>query len=101
MTNQNASTMGTTGQGQVTSMIGEKEILSDFLISQKQISSSYNTYAGECTNQQLRTAFLNILDEEHDIQANIFTDLQSKGWYKVEPADQNKVQQAKQKFTSM
>jgi len=89
-----------TGNSQVTSMIGEKEILSDFLISQKQISASYNTYAGECTNQQLRTAFLNILDEEHDIQANIFTDLQSKGWYKVEPADQNKIQQAKQKFST-
>lgn len=101
MMNQYTNTTGNTnGQGQVTTMIGEKEILSDFLISQKQISSSYNTYAGECTNQQLRTTFLNILDEEHDIQANIFTDLQSKGWYKVEPADQNKVQQAKQKFTS-
>jgi spore coat protein CotF len=25
--------------------------------------------------------------------------MQSKGWYKTEPADQQKVQQAKQKFT--
>lgn len=92
--------MNNMGGQQVNQMIGEKEILSDFIISQKLISASYNTFAGECTNQQLRTAFLNILDEEHDIQACIFNDMQSKGWYKVEQADQNKVQQAKQKFTS-
>ncbi len=98
--NSNIQYGNSTNNQQVTSMIGEKEILSDFLISQKLISASYNTYAGECTNQQLRTAFLNILDEEHDIQANIFNDMQSKGWYKTEPADQNKVQQAKQKLSS-
>ncbi len=81
-------------------MMAEKEILSDFLLSQKLISASYNTYAGECSNPQLRSTFLNILNEEHDIQANIFTDLQSNGWYKVEPAEQQKIQQAKQKLTS-
>ncbi|NLL45689.1 MAG: spore coat protein [Clostridiales bacterium] len=79
-------------------MLGEKEILNDFIISQKLLTSSYNTYAGECTNQQLRNAFLNILDDEHAIQANIFENMQSKGWYQTEPADQQKVQQAKQKF---
>lgn len=84
---------------QAGQMLDEKEILSDFLISQKLIASSYNTYAGECTNQQLRNAFLNILDDEHAIQANIFMDMQSNGWYQTEPADQQKVQQAKQKFT--
>ena len=84
---------------QTAQMMAEKEILSDFLLSQKLISASYNTYAGECSNPQLRSTFLNILNEEHDIQANIFTDLQSNGWYKVEPAEQQKIQQAKQKLT--
>jgi spore coat protein CotF len=83
---------------QAGQMLGEKEILNDFIISQKLLTSSYNTYAGECTNQQLRNAFLNILDDEHAIQANIFENMQSKGWYQTEPADQQKVQQAKQKF---
>ncbi len=86
---------------QTAQLMAEKEILSDFLLSQKLISANYNTFAGECTNQQLRTEFLNILKEEHDIQSNIFTDLQSNGWYKTEPAEQQKIQQAKQKFTSM
>lgn len=84
---------------QAGQMLGEKEILNDFIMSQKLLTSSYNTFAGECTNQQLRNAFLNILDDEHAIQANIFENMQSKGWYQTEPADQQKVQQAKQKFS--
>ena len=79
--------------------MSEKEILQDGLISQKHITESYNTFAGECVNEQLRSAFLNILKDEHAIQADMFCDLQSNGWYQVENAPAQKVQQAKQKFS--
>ena len=79
--------------------LGDKEILNDFLCSQKQIAASYNTFAGECVNPQLRSTFLNILDDEHRIQADMFCSLQSNGWYQVENAQAQKVQQAKQKFS--
>lgn len=82
-----------------TSMLDEKEMLNDFLISQKLITSSYNTYAGECVNAQLRNTFLNILDDEHKIQADIFGNMQAKGFYQTEPAEQQKVWQAKQKLS--
>lgn len=84
---------------QCAQLLDEKNILQDSLISQKLITDSYNTYAGECVNQQLRTAMLNILDDEHKIQADIFNCLQSHGWYQVEPAQQQKIVQAKQKFS--
>jgi len=83
---------------QCAQIMGEKEILQDCLIGQKHLTESYNTFAGECVNEQLRTAFLNILDEEHKIQSDIFCDMQSSGWYQVEQADQQKIQQAKQKY---
>lgn len=76
----------------------QKDILQDCLASQKQAAATYNTFAGECVNEQLRTTMLNILDDEHKIQADIFSAMQTNGWYQVEPADQNKVQQARQKF---
>ena len=79
--------------------MGDKEIFKDFLSSQKQIAASYNTFAGECVNPQLRSAFLNILDEEHRIQADLFDDMTAKGWYQTEPADGTKVAQARQKLT--
>ena len=79
-------------------LMTEKEILQDCLSSQKQTTASYNTFAGECVNEQLRSTMLTILNEEHKMQADIFTHMQSNGWYQVESADQQKVQQAKQKF---
>ncbi len=81
-----------------TQFMGEKEIFQDGLLSQKHISEGYNTYAGECVNEQLRGTFLNILNDEHKIQADMFCTMQSNGWYQVEPAQQQKVQQARQKF---
>ena len=88
-----------TDPAQCAQILGEKEILQDGLISQKSITDSYNTFAGECVNEQLRSTFLNILDDEHRIQADIFCALQSNGWYQVEPAEAQKIQQARQKFT--
>jgi spore coat protein CotF len=85
---------------QCTQIINEKDILQDSLMSQKQISSAYNTYAGECVNQQLRGAMLGILDDEHKIQADIFCTMQSNGWYKVDPAEQQKLAQVRQKFST-
>lgn len=78
----------------------EKDILTDCLSSQKFTAASYNNYAGECANEQLRNTFLNILDDEHRIQADIFTDMSSHGWYPSQPADQQKVQQARQQFST-
>ena len=87
-------------QGQNTKMLTEKEILQDCLSSQKFTTSSLNTWAGECVCEQLRSAFLNILDDEHRIQADIFNDMSSKGWYPTQPADQQQLQQVKQKYSA-
>ena len=78
----------------------EKDILLDCLSSEKYTTSNYNTWASECVSEQLRSAFLNILDDEHRISADIFNEMSSKGWYPVQPADQQQVQQVKQKYNT-
>lgn len=78
--------------------MGDKEFIDDSILSQKHIESSYNTFANECTHQKLRTDFMNILKEEHDIQADLFNEMQSRGWYTVKAADQNAITQAKTKY---
>ena len=83
-----------------TQMLSEKQILQDSLISQKQMTGAYNTFAGECVCEQLRCAMLNILDDEHKIQSDIFSTMQTNGWYQVEQADQQKIQQTRQKLSS-
>jgi len=84
----------------INTTLTDKELIGDSLTSQKFISSNYNTFANECVTPELRNDFLNILNEEHQIQAELFTEMQNRGWYQVEPATQTKIQQAKQKITS-
>ena len=91
--------MATIDPGRCSGYYDEQEVLGDCLNSQKQITAAYNTYAGECVNSQLRNAFLNILGEEHCIQADIFSDMNQRGWYLPEQADQQKIRQTKDKLS--
>lgn len=79
----------------------DKDILTDALSSQKFITDGYNTFANECATPAVKTDFMNILNEEHQIQSEVFTEMQNRGWYPTEAADQNKINQAKQKYVSM
>lgn len=87
--------------GQASQKMGDVEMMNDSIASQKLISSSYDTYANECATPNLRDEFLNILKDEHQIQAEIFGEMQKRGWYQIQQADQNQVTQAKQKYQNM
>ncbi len=76
----------------------EKDMMEDSLSSQKQMSSNYNTYASECSAQQLRSAFLYILSEEHELGSQIFDEMSARGWYQTKDAEQSELEKVKQKF---
>ena len=76
----------------------DKDRLTDALASQKFITDNYNTSANESASPQLRGVFMGLLQEEHDIQSEIFMEMQKRGWYQVAPAEQQKIDQAKTKF---
>lgn len=77
---------------------GEKEILTDALSSQKFVTDNYNTFANECSNPSVKNEFIDILNEEHQIQFEIFSEMNKRGWYPTQPAEQQKISQTKQKF---
>ena len=81
-----------------TNSLPDKEQLTDCLHSQKQIAAHYCTYAGECVNTTLRDEFLNILHDEQRINTEIFTEMNTRGWYTPKPADANTITQLKQQF---
>lgn len=83
----------------MNSNFGDKEMLTDLLSSQKMITSNYNSFANECATPCVRTDFVNILKEEHQIQSEVFCEMQNRGWYPTTAAEQNKVDQAKQKYS--
>lgn len=79
----------------------DKEVINDVLSSQKFITDSYNNFTNECATPNVREQFMRILTEEHQIQAEVFDEMSKRGWYPTTPAQQQKVQQAKQKFQNM
>lgn len=88
--NMNPKTSGT---------MGDKEIMTDMLSGQKFLTGAYNTFAGECQNETLRTDMLNILKEEHCIQSEIFTEMSSRGWYAPKAAPATEVSATLNKYS--
>mgnify|MGYP001264867812 CR=1 FL=1 len=78
----------------------DKEILEDVLTSQKAVTGAYNNFTNECATPNVRDEFMRILTEEHQIQADVFDAMKQRGWYPTPAAEQQKIQQAKQKFQS-
>ena len=78
----------------------EKEYLNDALSSQKFISGNYDMWAGECVLKNLRDTMLNILDDEHCIQAAIFNEMSSRGWYDPQMATEQEITLLRNKLQS-
>lgn len=79
---------------------GDKEIMTDLLDSQKSITALYNQFANECASESLRGAMMRILEEEHTLQADVFSQLRQRGWYPTATAPQDKINAAEQRFAS-
>ena len=84
-----------------TQSFSDKDIMTDMLSSQKHATDGYNNYANECACPSLRCDMLNLLSDEHHIQSDVFTEMQKRGWYPTEAAEQNKINQVKQTYQGM
>ena len=76
----------------------DKEILNDGLSTQKATTDKFNTAANECVHEELRDKILNVLNQEHSIQYEVFNMVHQRGWYQTPAAEEKKVSEAKQKF---
>ena len=76
----------------------EKEVLADGLCAQKGATSLFDKAANECVHERLRQTILNILNDEHKIQVEVFDLMHQRGFYETPAADQQKIDQAKQKY---
>ena len=80
------------------SVYTEKEILGDALSTQKATTELFNKSANECVHEDVREVMLDILEEEHEIQQDVFVMMHDKGMYPTPSADDKKVQQLKQQY---
>lgn len=77
---------------------GDKEMLHDALCAQKEETANYNLFANECAHKELRDTYMNILNEEHELQFQVFNIMHDRGFYPTPAADQEKINQTKQTY---
>ncbi len=77
----------------------EKEILGDALSAQKATTALFNTSANECVHEDVRQTMLHILEQEHDIQQDVFNMMHAKGLYPTPEAESKKITELKQQYS--
>ncbi len=78
----------------------DQERITDVLSTQKSATDGYNTFANEASSPEVKNTLMTILNEEHEIQHQVFTEMNKRGWYQTEAAEDNKINQTKQKFAA-
>lgn len=80
------------------SNFGDQQIAGDVLTSQKYVTELYNKFALEAKMKKLRDDFKEILNQEHEMQIEMFKLMEAKGWYPIETAESKKIEEAKETF---
>ncbi|QRG67015.1 spore coat protein [Brevibacillus choshinensis] len=101
MPNQNQIANPQTGQlPQVKGpQMNDRDFMNDCLSTCKYLADSLNVAVWEASHQQLHQDFLQILNETHQSAREAYELMFRKGWYKLEAAEQQKLQQANQQFS--
>lgn len=78
----------------------DKEILSDALNTEKAATANYNSFSNECIHESVRHTMLHCLEQEHDIQQDLFEIMHARGYYPTPAAEEKKIRDAIQTFSS-
>ena len=78
--------------------MNEQQTMMDLLSSQKYLMGMYQSFGNECATPDVRGCMFSILGEEQRISEEIFMQMNTRGYYPVEKAEDTKVDQAKMKF---
>jgi spore coat protein CotF len=77
-----------------TPRMNDRDFTNDLLSMEKYMTSSYNTALNEASHQGLYQDLLSIFTETQNKQRELYNLMFQKGWYKLEEADQQKMQQS-------
>ncbi len=81
-------------------MMDDKDIMEKELLIIKGVCDLYLHGSIESTTAEVHCAFKEALNESLNIQNKIYNLMSEKGWYKTETAEQQKIDQTKQKFSA-
>ncbi|MDR1598810.1 MAG: spore coat protein [Oscillospiraceae bacterium] len=97
MANYNANM--NTGGNQGNQQWNDQDMIGDLLVQEKQLISAYSTNMVEGSQHPLRTLMAQHLDQTSHDQFNLFQQMQQRGWYQTQPAEQNAINSTRQRET--
>lgn len=81
-----------------TPQMNERDFLNDLLTTEKYMTTSYSMALHEASHEGLYQDIMNIFTETQNCQRDLYDLMFKKGWYSIEAADQQKLQQSYQQF---
>lgn len=79
-----------------TPQMNDRDFIQDMLTTEKYMTTSYAVALNEISCEALHRDLQTIFTETHNAQREIFLKMFQKGWYSLEAADQQKIQQSYQ-----
>ena len=58
----------------------DEEMIADALQSEEEMTSLYNHFANKSATVRVRSEFLNLLNDEHQLQIEISDEMSKRGW---------------------
>lgn len=83
---------------QTNQNFNDQDMMTDALNTEKLSITSYGTYLTEATCQQLRNEINQIIEDNQQVQYEIYDTMKQRGWYQSKDASMDELQQAVQKL---
>lgn len=79
----------------------DKDLMQNMLLLEKGVCDLYMHGSIEASTQNINQAFKTALNESLTMQDSIYQQMSAKGWYSADNAEQDKINQTRQKFVNM
>ena len=73
--------------------MNDKDYINSVLSSLKEMSKNYNTAMTEASNEVLYEEYFNMFNNISKLQRDVYEVMFQKGWYSLEEASENKINQ--------
>lgn len=77
----------------------DREYMDDILLTSKTMSNLYHYAVQESPTENLHSEFKTILNQSLDMQHDIYSVMEQKGWYTTSEAQAQQINQVKNKFS--
>jgi spore coat protein CotF len=79
----------------------DRDRIMDLLSDEKHLTDTYNTFSIETSGRGLHQDLLSILNDEHELEFRLFEEMNRRGWYSVEYAEQRDIDSVKDSYSRM